>query len=93
MPVTKPSPSDSQTDAVIEVKGSQSTVTVSWDKKNEEGGEGDDGAETGTNESAQMMDTGKDVYGNPTLILHHLFFFQKKEASCFETNKNNPRAI
>lgn len=45
-------------DTVIEVKGSTSTVTVSWDKKNEEG-EVDD-TEKGTSASDQMMDIGKD---------------------------------
>ncbi|XP_031710487.1 nucleolin-like [Anarrhichthys ocellatus] len=46
---------DRQMDTVIEVKGITSTVTISWDKKNE-GGEVDD-TEKGTNASDQMMDS------------------------------------
>nr|XP_046263352.1 nucleolin-like isoform X2 [Scatophagus argus] len=45
---------DSQMNTVIEVKGSKSTVTVSWDKKNEEG-EMDD-PEMRTSASCHMMD-------------------------------------
>ncbi|KAK9538960.1 hypothetical protein VZT92_004098 [Zoarces viviparus] len=46
---------DHQMDTAIKVKGSASTVTISWDKKNE-GGEVDD-TEKGTNASDQMMDS------------------------------------
>lgn len=46
---------DSQMDPVIEVKGSTTTVTVSWDDKNKEG-EVDD-AEKRTDASDQMMDS------------------------------------
>ncbi|XP_062285246.1 nucleolin-like isoform X1 [Scomber scombrus] len=45
---------DSKMDTVIEVKGSTTTVTVSWDEKNEEQ-QGDD-AEKRTNTSEQMTD-------------------------------------
>ncbi|XP_059199999.1 nucleolin-like isoform X2 [Centropristis striata] len=48
-----PDEEDSQMDAVIEVKGSTTTVTVSWDKKNEEV----DDSENGTNANDQMIDT------------------------------------
>ncbi|KAM6919991.1 nucleolin-like [Lycodopsis pacificus] len=48
---------DHQMDTAIKVKGSTSTVTISWDKKNE-GGEVDD-TEKGTNASDQMMDSEK----------------------------------
>lgn len=57
--------------AVIEVKGSTSTVTVSWDKKNKEGEVVD--AEKIANASDQMMVGGKDDYNNQKLLLHHIF--------------------
>ncbi|XP_041805639.1 nucleolin-like isoform X2 [Chelmon rostratus] len=50
---------DSHMDADIEVKGSKSTVTVSWDKKNEEG-EMDD-SDKRTNASGQMTESGADA--------------------------------
>ncbi|XP_044076321.1 nucleolin-like isoform X2 [Siniperca chuatsi] len=50
---------DSQKDTVIEVKGSTSTVTVSWDKKNDEGKIDD--MEKRTNASDQMMDSEKQI--------------------------------
>lgn len=43
----------------IKVKGSKSTVTVSWDKENEEGGVKD--AEKGTYNGGHMIVGGKDV--------------------------------
>ncbi|XP_031153936.1 nucleolin-like isoform X2 [Sander lucioperca] len=46
---------DSQMDTVIEVKGSATTVAVSWDEKNEDGEVED--AENRTNASDQMMDS------------------------------------
>ncbi|KAF1384111.1 hypothetical protein PFLUV_G00138900 [Perca fluviatilis] len=46
---------DSQMDTVIEVKGSATTVAVSWDKKNEDGEVED--AENRPNASDQMMDS------------------------------------
>ncbi|XP_078120262.1 nucleolin-like [Sander vitreus] len=46
---------DSQMDTVIEVKGSVTTVAVSWDEKNEDGEVED--AENRTNASDQMMDS------------------------------------
>ncbi|XP_051238407.1 nucleolin isoform X3 [Dicentrarchus labrax] len=60
---------DSPMDAVIEVKGTKSTVTVSWDKKNEEG-EVDD-TEKRTDESGQMMDTGH-IFTKRILTIHCL---------------------
>ncbi|XP_076601700.1 nucleolin-like [Chaetodon auriga] len=47
---------DSQMDAVIEVKGSTTTVTISWDEKKEEGQMDD--SEKRTNASGQMMESG-----------------------------------
>lgn len=51
---------DPQVDLVIEVKGSRTNVTVSWDGKKEEG-EADD-LEMGTNAHDQKMDIGKKVH-------------------------------
>lgn len=51
---------DPQKDDVIEVKGSASNVSVSWDEKNEEGAV--DESEKATDASGQMMDIGKDDY-------------------------------
>lgn len=50
---------DPEVDLVIEVKGSQTNVTVSWDQKKEEG-EADD-VEMETNVHDQKMDTGKKI--------------------------------
>ncbi|XP_042354463.1 nucleolin-like isoform X3 [Plectropomus leopardus] len=50
---------DSQMETVIEVKRNTSTVTVSWDKQNEEG-EADD-SEKRTNASDQMMDSEEQI--------------------------------
>lgn len=66
---------DSQMDTVIEVKGSTTTVAVTWDQKDEEGEEVDDMEKT-TDASDQMMDSGKDVYKNKKLLLH-TFFLRK----------------
>lgn len=57
---------DSQ-DTVIEVKGSASTVTISWNKENEER------EVHAVIASDQMMDGGKDVYKSHKLLLHHIF--------------------
>lgn len=58
--------------AVIEVKGSAPTVTVSWEKKNEEEGEGDD-SEKRSNGSDQM--TTKEPKGSGEDFSTELLFF------------------
>lgn len=45
---------------MIEVKGSASNVSVSWDEKNGEGAVDD--SEKTTDASGQMMDSGKNYY-------------------------------
>lgn len=50
---------DPQVDLVIQVKGSKTNVTVSWDKKKEEG-EADD-VEMGTDAHDQKMVIGKKI--------------------------------
>lgn len=70
-------------DTVIEVKGSKSNVTVSWDKKDEEGEAND--VEMKTNAGGQMKDSGKDVYKDPKLLLHHISFRKGRcNILCFE---------
>lgn len=72
---------DSQVDTVIEVTGCKSNVTVSWDKKNEEG-EADD-PEKRTNTTGQMMDSGTYSY-KAQMLLCYIFFSEKKDVLCSE---------
>lgn len=74
---------DSHMDADIEVKGSKSTVTVSWDKKNEEG-EMDD-SDKRTNASGQMTESGKAVNKNQQWLLDHFFCRKSFSMLCFES--------
>ncbi|XP_070701369.1 nucleolin-like [Pempheris klunzingeri] len=68
---------DSQMDTVIEVKGSSSTVTVSWSKNNE-GGEAD-GTEERSNASDQMMDKEEQIVSSADAVAQNESTEKKKK--------------